>query len=273
MNRLQIRTLARELIAEASTTLSYTTDTIFDDFLVDGLRDICIRGHVFEKTISITVATTVASYYLPWDFIAPSLLLNPAGVPLEKIDSTLVGRVYLTTGLPIYYDISSYDVTLAARGNLTAYVVWPATCLPTLTYLIPATANGYMYECTFAGTTAAAPPTYGLILGGTTADGTVIWTCRELIDSLYRLTLYDTPTTAGAGTGTYSLTYFAMDGGLPADTSAPNIPVDKHPALANYLCYRHFLRSKDLPLAGVFFQSYHQLAGIPMPQGGAQVAT
>ena len=44
--------------------------------------------------------------------------------------------------------------------------------------IIPTTANGYTYECTTAGTSDSSEPTWGTTVGGTTADGTAVWTCR-----------------------------------------------------------------------------------------------
>jgi len=41
--------------------------------------------------------------------------------------------------------------------------------------------NGYFYECTVAGTTASSEPTWGTTVDGTTTDGGVTWTCREMI--------------------------------------------------------------------------------------------
>lgn len=38
------------------------------------------------------------------------------------------------------------------------------------------TSGGYRYRCTTGGTTALVAPAYGAVLGGTTADGTVVWT-------------------------------------------------------------------------------------------------
>jgi hypothetical protein len=38
--------------------------------------------------------------------------------------------------------------------------------------------NGFRYECTTAGTSAASAPTWGLLEGGTFADNTVTWTTR-----------------------------------------------------------------------------------------------
>jgi hypothetical protein len=45
-------------------------------------------------------------------------------------------------------------------------------------YMVPATPNGYYYECTTAGTSNGTPPALGTVIGGTTSDGTVTWTCR-----------------------------------------------------------------------------------------------
>ena len=38
--------------------------------------------------------------------------------------------------------------------------------------------NGYYYECTTAGTSDSSEPTWGTTPGGTTNDGTAVWTCR-----------------------------------------------------------------------------------------------
>jgi len=42
--------------------------------------------------------------------------------------------------------------------------------------VIPTSANGYRYEVTTAGTSAGSEPTWGVILNGTTTDGSVVWT-------------------------------------------------------------------------------------------------
>jgi hypothetical protein len=41
-----------------------------------------------------------------------------------------------------------------------------------------ATANGYFYEVTTAGTTGATEPAWPTVVGNTVTDGTVTWTCR-----------------------------------------------------------------------------------------------
>lgn len=42
----------------------------------------------------------------------------------------------------------------------------------------PTVANGFRYEVTTAGTTAAGQPTWPTTIGATVVDGTVTWTCR-----------------------------------------------------------------------------------------------
>jgi hypothetical protein len=46
------------------------------------------------------------------------------------------------------------------------------------TILRPTTHNGYVYECTTAGT-GSAEPTWGTTVGGITTDGTTVFTCRN----------------------------------------------------------------------------------------------
>lgn len=43
----------------------------------------------------------------------------------------------------------------------------------------PTTVNGFRYEVTTGGTTAAAEPTWPTTIGATVVDGTVTWTCRS----------------------------------------------------------------------------------------------
>ena len=52
----------------------------------------------------------------------------------------------------------------------TAYALGVIRC--------PNTGNGYFYEVTTAGTTAAAEPVWPTVVGNTVVDGTVTWTCR-----------------------------------------------------------------------------------------------
>lgn len=47
-------------------------------------------------------------------------------------------------------------------------------------YVLPTVVGDYCYECTTAGDTDITEPVWGTTPGGTTSDGTVVWTCRAL---------------------------------------------------------------------------------------------
>ncbi len=78
-------------------------------------------------------------------------------------DASLGGAISTTR---IYHENATYVVA-------TAFVLDDVVA--------PTTPNGYLYECTTAGTTAGSEPTWGTTPGGTTSDGTAVWTCRGLI--------------------------------------------------------------------------------------------
>ncbi len=72
------------------------------------------------------------------------------------------------------------DVTMSLK--LGARVEAPPTRAPSTAYTVgqivkPTTDNGYFFRCTTAGTSAAGgDPTWNTTVGGTTTDGTVVWT-------------------------------------------------------------------------------------------------
>ena len=73
--------------------------------------------------------------------------------------------------------------------NATAFVAWQAVHGYVLTDICePTVVNGYYYVCDTAGNSGAAEPVWGTTVGGTTADGAVVWTCYQIaadINDLY----------------------------------------------------------------------------------------
>ena len=63
------------------------------------------------------------------------------------------------------FSANTYTTT---RANTTAYVVGQI--------VRPATGNGYLYQCSTAGTSGGSVPTYPTGIGQTVSDGTVTWT-------------------------------------------------------------------------------------------------
>jgi len=83
----------------------------------------------------------------------------------------------------VAYEKLVSDVRLAGfdykRGGVPTNAVpqWLSTTPYGLgAVVVPATANGYLYRCTTAGTSGGSPPAWNTASGSTTADGTVVWT-------------------------------------------------------------------------------------------------
>jgi hypothetical protein len=269
MNLLEIRTEIRRILAETTAASSYFSDADINRFINDGIKHMCIEAGVYEKTLSITVATTIATYTLPLEFLSMKTILNLNGIPLDPIETFQVGGTYKITGLPLNYYMTQAAATLPIWVKATAYVIFPATCSIAKTYCVPITTNGYSYECVTAGTShASTEPVWTTVVGSTQpVDGTVYWKCRELFSTLFTLNLYDTPTTAGGGAGTYTLIYSALDEGLYVDTDTPNFSWNKHQYLVSYGCFKCGMKAKDQALAMAFLTEYS--SGLGLKMGGA----
>lgn len=103
----------------------------------------------------------------------------------------------------------------------------------------PATPNGFVYECTTAGTTSASVVPLGTTVGGPTVDGTVTWTCRAgpwFVDSGGVRQFRSTDSTHWAGadkTGAFSL------GVLPWDMAAGDSLILSITTLQNFTSGAH----------------------------------
>mgnify|MGYP001566502770 CR=1 FL=1 len=69
-------------------------------------------------------------------------------------------------------------------GFYNALKLWPEAWATTTAFAVgdvvqATTYNAHAYKCTTAGTTGGTEPTWGTTNGGTTADGTVTWTCYD----------------------------------------------------------------------------------------------
>ena len=117
-------------------------------------------------------------------------VLNHITVPCEQGGTTLCvynsdrailgtpnkKMTYLTTDFLVPCGAGAPTKTQLARANSTPYAIG--------VFVVPATANGFVYTCLTQGTSAAAPPTFNIPAGSAapttaanTTDGTVTWKC------------------------------------------------------------------------------------------------
>lgn len=62
---------------------------------------------------------------------------------------------------------------------------WLATQAYSLNqFVVPTVGNSRVYKCTTAGTSAGSQPTWPTTVGNTVADGTVVWTCTALVETV-----------------------------------------------------------------------------------------
>jgi hypothetical protein len=266
MNLLEIRTRAREILQDEDATNPAFSTTKLNVWINDGIRNACLMADAYMKTQTFPVITTIAGYVLPWDFLKPISVKNHLYKDLDPIAESVSGSVYIVTGKPTWYYVRHGPLIKTTRASLTIYY--------TGEFLIPVTANGYMYEVTTGGLSGAAIPTYPTSSGSTVADGACTLTCRELVTKMWSLVLVDTPTTLGGGIGTYTLTYSAMDEGLYTDTAAPNFPMEKHFGIVDYTCARALMSKRQYSDAMVFNMKYCSTFGLEIPNvsGGTQSA-
>ena len=266
MNLLEIRTQVRYDLQDEDPTNPAFTTTKLNGWINEGIRDACIKADAYMKTQTFPVVTTIAGYVLPWDFLKPISVKNHLYKDLDPIAENVSGSVFIVTGKPTWYYVRHGPLIKTTRANLTIYY--------TGEFLVPATANGYMYEVTTGGLSGVGVPTYPTSSGATVADGACTLTCRELVTKMWSLVLVDTPTTAGGGTGTYTLTYSAMDEGLYTDTDSPNFPMEKHYGLVDYTCARALMSKRQYADAMVFNMKYCSTFGLEIPNvnGGTKSA-
>jgi hypothetical protein len=83
--------------------------------------------------------------------IRPSGIADVAGVALEQMDC--IGPTWKAS---------------------TAITVYQGASVAQSSFLV---LSGVLFACTTAGTTASTVPTFNFAIGGTTTDGTAVWTC------------------------------------------------------------------------------------------------
>ncbi len=123
------------------------------------------------------------------------------------------GNLALNSGIDEMWKLITGDTTATNYGNANAQLgvgdnaapVWAASTAYNVGDRVePTTANGFVYECTTAGTSDATEPAWPTTEGATVTDGTVVWTAHSKAENAAQTGL------VGA-----NRTYVAVDTGYP----------------------------------------------------------
>jgi len=253
MTKLEAIEEARRVIAETTISLSYVTNTELRLWVNEGVKDMSIKGRIYEKAKTIAVVNGTASYTLPWDFLEPKAFITVGGGNLLFIEQNMIGSVYLVTGKPIHFTLFQGTNSPAVRANLTVYA--------TGTLLISSsTSLKHVYEVTTGGTSGVSVPTYPTGIGERVDDGSCVLTTWEYSPKIFTATLYDTPSVTYAGN--YILNYYAMAQGVGYnDDPLPFLP-EWHHTLVKYLCFKWAVKAKNISLAKGFYTDYASSLGV-----------
>lgn len=125
-------------------------------------------GGQIESAISASTGDTIATGPIFED--ANGLLDNSILDLTGNDDGWLAGTQIALINEEVFY---------VRSVSVQSETSWAASTAQVLTdYVIPASSNGFRYECTTAGTTDSAEPVWPLKAGETVTDGTAVWTCR-----------------------------------------------------------------------------------------------
>ncbi len=113
--------------------------------------------------------------YPPYPAYPPStaadrrtLILPPMAVAINGIGYSIEEETEIDVANDSAWDRTAIATTWAATH---AYVAGAQ--------IRPTAPNNYVYECTTPGTSGGSAPAWGTTPGGTTSDGTAVWTCYQ----------------------------------------------------------------------------------------------
>lgn len=118
----------------------------------------------------------------------------------SAVTNEVAGTGYTATGAVLasptiaYVPANSYGTQ---RANSTAYTAGQI--------VRPASGNGFLYQCSTAGTSGGSVPTYPTAIGQTVTDGTAVWTCVG--SGILVLDAADTSWTTATITARYAVIY------------------------------------------------------------------
>ena len=118
------------------------------------------------------VTCSMSLHDLSADNLAKAVFGDANAIAAGTVTDESLGEAYAGGIHPTAYPIDTAvapvvehaENAASARANSTAYAQDE--------YYLPAVANGYVYKCTVAGTSAGSPPTFATTVGDTHTDGT-----------------------------------------------------------------------------------------------------
>jgi len=122
------------------------------------------------------------------DYIKIESIEYPVGdTPISKPTFDVVDGFIILRGSTTFTEDDHIRITYLKKWTAPIdETEWAADTVTHLhDYIIPTAANttGYIYECTVRAsdfkTHATTEPTWGIVVGGTTTDDAITWTCRE----------------------------------------------------------------------------------------------
>lgn len=145
-----------------------------------------------------------------------------------------------------------------AWAATTAYAVRPAGDAALGAVVRPSAYNGRHFKCTTAGTSGGAEPAWNTTLGGTTADGSVVWTAIQALTVQGALTAFDDRVTLYDTARTEADDYFG--GGKITFTSGLNTGIARE--VKSYtLATRQIVLQRPMPYDVAVSDAYQMTAG------------
>ncbi len=160
---------------------------IYDDDLEDNIEANAFADHVM-RMVAARIANELDEIFWIGDTASVGGFANTDARSLfdgwrYRIKYSQVSTGYLSG----HYNTVSGRATLMTAKAVTAWASSPgattAAAQGDLTH--PDSANGFIYICTVAGTTASSAPTFPTTLGTTVVDGSVTWRCHAYDTTLH----------------------------------------------------------------------------------------
>jgi hypothetical protein len=149
---------------------------------LDGAIERAVQRYSFARPLQqkTDVATVASSHDLDLSSLAGRLKVYSIEFPMGEYPPFLQHfEIYVdTASMEAEGDGENAAVRWGKRHSLQGVTAWEAsTAYAAGDIVIPTTGNGRWYECTVAGTSDAAEPTWPATDGGTVEDNTVTWSC------------------------------------------------------------------------------------------------